>query len=74
MTELRATTEEIVILKTKKQSVFFGNADTIITAGSDLHSTDFDSAYGIETQHRIRSNEELVKTLLERNFRVYLGG
>ena len=39
-----------------------------------LNGIDFDSAYGIETQHRIRSNEELVKTLLERNFKVYLGG
>lgn len=61
-------------IENEKAIRVFGNADTIITAGSDLHSTDFDSAYGIETQHRIRSNEELVKTLLERNFRVYLGG
>lgn len=60
-------------IENEKATRVFGNADTIITAGSDLHSTDFDSAYGIETQHRIRSNEELVKTLLERNFRVYLG-
>ena len=61
-------------IENEKAIRVFGNEDTIITAGSDLHSTDFDSAYGIETQHRIRSNEELVKTLLERNFRVYLGG
>ena len=53
-------------IENEKAIRVFGNADTIITAGSDLHSTDFDSAYGIETQHRIRSNEELVKTLLER--------
>lgn len=61
-------------IENEKAIRVFGNADTVITAGSDLHSTDFDSAYGIETQHRIRSNEELVKTLLERNFKVYLGG
>ena len=61
-------------IENEKAIRVFGNEDTVITAGSDLHSTDFDSAYGIETQHRIKSNEELVKTLLERNFRVYLGG
>ena len=61
-------------IENEKAIRVFGNADTVITAGSDLHSKDFDSAYGIETQHRIRSNEELVRTLLNKNFNIYLVG
>ena len=60
-------------IENEKAISVFGNADIVITAGSDLHCADFDSAYGIETNHRIKSNEELVKTLLTENFDVYLG-
>lgn len=60
-------------IENEKAICVFGNSDIVITAGSDLHSADFDSAYGIETNHRIKSNEELVKTLLDKNFSIYTG-
>lgn len=60
-------------IENEKAISVFTDTDTIITAGSDLHSTDFDSAYGIETNHRIRSSTELVNALLNRDYTIYLG-
>ena len=51
----------------------FSNSKIAITAGSDLHCSDFDNAYGIATNCRIPDSSALAKVLLSRDFTLYLG-
>ena len=51
----------------------FANSKIAITAGSDLHCSDFDNAYGIGTNCRIPDSSALAKVLLSRDFSLYLG-
>lgn len=46
---------------------------TILTAGSDIHSTDFNDSFGIELKERVSTSSELAKVLLTGDFNIYLG-
>ena len=51
----------------------FSDSKLAITAGSDLHCSDFDNAYGITTNCRIPNSSALANILLSRDFTLYLG-
>ena len=46
--------------------------DLPMIAGSDAHQGDFRGRYGISCIHRIRTEAELAKTLLEQDYELYL--
>ena len=48
----------------------FENSDTILIAGSDLHSTDFERSNGVIFKHRVKTAAELAKALFENDFRL----
>ena len=51
----------------------FKNSGKIIIAGGDLHSTDFDDTFGIQTTERIKTTEQLADVLKNNKFEIYLG-
>ncbi len=51
----------------------FKDSGKIIIAGGDLHSTDFDDTFGIQTTERIKTTEQLARVLKNNNFEIYLG-
>ena len=51
----------------------FKNSGKIIIAGGDLHSTDFDDTFGIQTTERIKTTEQLAAVLKNNQFELYLG-
>ncbi len=51
----------------------FNNSGKILIAGGDWHSTDLNSSYGIQTNERIKTTEQLARVLLSNDFELYLG-
>ena len=51
----------------------FKDSGKIFIAGGDLHSTNFDDTFGIQTANRIKTTEQLAKVLLNNDFELYLG-
>lgn len=50
----------------------FSEKSIVSIAGSDLHNTDFDSAYGVYLPKRVKTSKELAKLLLAGDFRMAL--
>lgn len=42
------------------------------SAGSDAHWEDFENRFGIACEHRIKNSEELVKTLLNKDYKLHI--
>ncbi len=53
-----------------KAAYMFASSGKAIIAGSDLHATDFDDAYGVWLPKRARTGKALSKALLNKNFTV----
>ncbi len=51
----------------------FKDSGKIIIAGGDKHAINFDATYGIMTNERIKTIEQLIKTLKNNDFELYLG-
>ena len=51
----------------------FKNSGKILIAGSDIHSTNFNNAFGIQASERIQTTEQLAEVLKSNNFEIYLG-
>ncbi|MBE6879885.1 MAG: hypothetical protein E7490_03485 [Ruminococcaceae bacterium] len=57
----------------EKAQRIFGNSGAILVAGSDMHSTDFESANGVMFKNRIKNSAELAKALFENDFELSIG-
>ncbi len=53
-----------------KAAYMFGSTDKVLIAGSDLHATNFDEAYGVWLKKRAKTEKELVKALFGGKFTV----
>ena len=51
----------------------FKDSGKIFIAGGDLHSTNFNDSFGIQTPERIKTTEQLARVLFDNNFEIYLG-
>ena len=57
----------------EKAQRIFGNSGTILIAGSDMHSVDFEKANGVLLKERARTTKDLAKILLSKDFELYIG-
>lgn len=51
----------------------FKNSGKILIAGGDLHSINFNDSFGIKTNERIKTTEQLAEVLKSNKFELYLG-
>lgn len=57
----------------EKAQRIFGNSGTILIAGSDMHSVNFEKANGVLLSRRARTTAELAKILLSGDFKLSIG-
>lgn len=57
----------------EKAQRIFGNSGTILIAGSDMHSVNFEKANGVLLSRRARTTAELARILLSGDFKLSIG-